>query len=50
LTCTEEEAKMDIPYAKREDTGKYTITLKNAYGTDSGDIKVTVLGKETACI
>ncbi|XP_064634017.1 twitchin-like isoform X9 [Lineus longissimus] len=45
LGCTEEEAKLDIPYAKREDTGKYTITLKNPYGTESGDIKVTVLDK-----
>ncbi len=41
----EEDAKLGIPVSKRDDTGKYTICLKNEYGEDEGDIEVIVLGR-----
>ena len=40
----EEQAQVHIPVAKREDTGKYTITASNPFGEDSGLISVVVLG------
>ena len=36
---------LDVPVARRDDTGKYTIALKNEYGEDEGDINVIVLGQ-----
>lgn len=44
-TSTEEDAKLFIPKCERKDTGKYTITVSNAYGTETADIPVVVLGK-----
>ena len=41
----EENAKLRIPSARREDTGKFSIKLKNEFGEDEGDINVTVIGK-----
>lgn len=31
--------------SKRGDSGIYTLTVKNSWGTDKGTAKVTVLGK-----
>ena len=45
MANTEEEATVDIPIAKRGDTGKYNISVANDYGSDSGDLKVIVLGE-----
>ncbi|XP_070200689.1 twitchin-like isoform X4 [Littorina saxatilis] len=36
-----------VAKAKREDTGKYTITLKNDSGTETGRVNVNVLDKPT---
>jgi len=41
----EDMASLHIPSAVRGDTGKFTITAKNDFGEDSGDIKVIVLDK-----
>lgn len=41
----EDNAKLHIPRCERDDTGDYTIKLKNEFGEDTGDIKVIVLGK-----
>ena len=41
----EENTVLDVPVARRDDTGKYTIALKNEYGEDEGDINVIVLGQ-----
>ena len=43
-TNSEEEAKLFIPKCERKDTGKYTITVSNDFGTQSADIPVVVLG------
>jgi len=40
----EEQAQLQIPVAKREDTGKYAITVSNPFGQDTGLISVVVLG------
>jgi len=40
----EEQAQVHIPSAKREDTGKYAITVSNPFGQDTGLISVVVLG------
>ena len=45
MKSTDEEAFLEIPKTVREDTGKYTITVSNEYGTESADIPVFVLGK-----
>lgn len=34
--------------AEREDTGVYTVTCVNAFGTKTVDVNVTVLGKKQA--
>ncbi|XP_052706840.1 twitchin-like isoform X1 [Crassostrea angulata] len=47
-TSTEEDAKLFIPKCERKDTGKYTITVSNAYGTETADIPVVVLDKPGA--
>lgn len=41
----EEAASVHIPVAKREDTGKYAITVSNPFGEDTGFINVVVLGR-----
>ncbi|XP_074660014.1 twitchin-like [Tubulanus polymorphus] len=48
IDTTEENTKMRVPCAKREDTGKYTIALSNEFGNDSGDVNVIVLDRPTA--
>jgi len=40
----EEQAQVHVPSAKREDTGKYAITVANPFGQDTGLISVVVLG------
>jgi len=40
----EEQAQVHIPVAKREDTGKYAITVSNPFGEDTGLVSVVVLG------
>jgi len=40
----EEQAQVHIPVAKREDTGKYAITVSNPFGEDTGLVNVVVLG------
>jgi len=40
----EEQAQVHIPVAKREDTGKYAVTVSNPFGEDTGLISVVVLG------
>jgi len=40
----EEQAQVHVPSAKREDTGKYAITVSNPFGQDTGLISVVVLG------
>ncbi|XP_061166987.1 twitchin-like isoform X9 [Saccostrea echinata] len=47
-TSNEDEAKLHIPKCERKDTGKYTITVSNQYGTQSADIPVVVLDKPGA--
>jgi hypothetical protein len=42
----EDKAVLSIPVSKRDDSGKYTIAVKNANGEDAGDIKIVVLGKQ----
>jgi len=42
---SDDKAVLHIPCSVRGDTGKYTITAKNEFGEDSGDIKVIVLDK-----
>ena len=44
---TDDEAFLEIPKTNREDSGKYTITVSNDFGTASADIPVYVLGKIT---
>ena len=41
----EEKAVLHIESSVRSDTGKYTITAKNKFGEDSGDINVVVVDK-----
>jgi len=41
----EEKAVLHIESSVRSDTGKYTITAKNEFGEDSGDISVVVVDK-----
>jgi len=41
----EEAADLQIPVAKRGDTGKYAITVSNPFGEDTGTINVIVLGR-----
>jgi len=41
----EEKAVLHIESSVRSDTGKYTITAKNKFGEDSGDINVVVIDK-----
>ena len=43
----EEQAQVHIPVAKRDDTGKYAVTVSNPFGEDTGLISVVVLG--TTC-
>lgn len=45
----EEKAVFSIPSSVRGDTAKYTITAKNDFGEDSGDITVIVLGAFFVC-
>ena len=45
VESVEENTVLDVPVARRDDTGKYTIALKNEYGEDEGDINVIVLGQ-----
>jgi len=40
----EEQAQVHIPVAKREDSGKYAITVTNPFGEDTGLVSVVVLG------
>lgn len=42
----DELIKLTIPKSERSDSGLYTITAKNAYGEDSGDITLLVYGKD----
>ncbi|XP_014665457.1 PREDICTED: twitchin-like isoform X3 [Priapulus caudatus] len=44
----DDDAKLHIPRCVRDDTGDYTIKLKNEFGEDTGDIKVIVLDKPSA--
>lgn len=37
--------KLRVTDAKRVDSGTYVLTAKNIHGTDTADLKVTVLGK-----
>jgi len=41
----EVKAVLHIESSVRSDTGKYTITAKNKFGEDSGDISVVVVDK-----
>ena len=41
----EEEALLEIPVSKRDDSGKYAITVSNPFGEDTGLINVIVLGR-----
>jgi len=41
----EEQAQVSIPVAKREDTGKYAVTVSNPFGEDTGLVSVVVLGR-----
>ena len=41
----EEDLSLHIPVAKREDTGKYAVTVTNPFGEDTGLINVVVLGQ-----
>ena len=45
LTSGEEQAKLHIPVARKEDKGKYKLTVANQYGTAEGTINVIVLGQ-----
>lgn len=40
-----EHTKLTVEVSNRDDSGKYTVTAKNEYGTDSADIEVTVVDK-----
>ena len=48
LTSGEEQAKLHIPAARKEDKGKYKLTVSNIYGTTEGSINVIVLDKPDA--
>ena len=41
---------LDIPVSVREDSGRYTLELKNEYGTASGTAQVTVMGERTLAL
>ena len=41
---------MHIPVAKREDTGKYAITVTNPFGEDTGLVNVVVLGSTASLL
>lgn len=36
-----------VAKAKRDDTGKYTVTLRNPSGVETGTVNVNVLGEST---
>lgn len=42
---TSEHTKLCVEVSTRDDSGKYTVTAKNEYGTDSADIEVIVVDK-----
>ncbi|GBN20312.1 Twitchin, partial [Araneus ventricosus] len=42
---TEDSISLSIPVTQRSDSGKYTVTAKNAHGEDSADITVLVYDK-----
>lgn len=42
--ATEDRASLVTPSAVRDDTGKYTLRLRNASGVAEANINVTVLG------
>ena len=44
MNTTEKQTVLEIPCTKRDDTGRYTITLKNSEGTFSASASVTVIG------
>lgn len=44
LNSGEEFAKLHVPIAKKEDKGKYKLTISNQYGIADGTINVIVLG------
>ncbi|GAU87381.1 hypothetical protein RvY_00244-2 [Ramazzottius varieornatus] len=48
LTSGEEQAKLYIPAAKKEDKGKYKLTVFNIHGTADASINVIVLDKPDA--
>jgi len=41
----EEDAHLHVPVARREDTGKYAVTVSNPFGENTGFINVIVLGE-----
>ena len=45
LQTTNDKALLSIPKAKRGDTGKYKLQLKNDSGVVDTDINVVVVGK-----
>lgn len=47
LQYTGKRATAVIKYCDRSDSGKYTLTVKNASGTKSVSVMVKVLGKQT---
>ncbi|XP_055331451.1 twitchin-like isoform X3 [Paramacrobiotus metropolitanus] len=48
LTSGEEFAKLHVPVAKKEDKGKYKLTVSNPFGIADGTINVIVLDKPDA--
>jgi len=46
----EEQAQVHIPVAKREDTGKYAVTVSNPFGQDTGLVNVVVLGSSVCLV
>lgn len=46
----EHSTKLKVFDSKRADSGVYTLTVKNSWGTDVGTAKVTVLGKIFFCV
>ena len=45
LQTTPDKALLTVGKAKRDDTGKYKLTLKNDSGIAEGELDVTVLGE-----
>ena len=47
LQLTDDTVILAVAKAKRDDTGKYTVTLKNPSGVETSTVNVNVLGELT---